>query len=128
MLYMMNISGLGLKNPHMCPDLESTFVYALFTIILLRDRYIYEYHTCIYCIGVVRVKPDNEPNRKLIMTTKTYSVIQSKIMDCINDQNSKTPIRSYSANSDCIRALLSVANDILTRDEFRRLYTECIEW
>lgn len=62
------------------------------------------------------------------MTTKAYTTFKSNIMGCINDQNSKTPRRSYSANSDCIRALLTVANDILTRDEFRRLYAECIEW
>ena len=125
---MMNISGLGLKNPHMCPDLESTFVYALFTIILLRDRYIYEYHTCIYCIGVVRVKPDNEPNRKLIMTKTTYDIIMSEIRVYLDDQDRKVPSRSYKANSDIIKALLDVACRLLTCDEFRRLYTECIEW
>ena len=74
------------------------------------------------------MNPDDKTNRRKNMSAKTYNVFRSNIMDCINDQNSKTPIRSYSANSDHIRALLTVANDILSREEFHRLYSECIEW
>ena len=73
------------------------------------------------------MNPDDEANRRKNMTEKTYGIIKTNIMTYINDQNSKTPIRSYKANSDCIKALLGVAHDLLTHDEFFVL-CEWIEW
>jgi len=57
MFYMMNISGLGLKNPYTRPDFESALLYALFTIMLLRDSIIYINVVLVICQDSGR--PDN---------------------------------------------------------------------
>ena len=53
-------------------------------------------------------------------------------MTYVNDLNSKTSIRSYSENNECIKALLETAHSILTRKEFFKIYYECkadcMEW
>ena len=74
------------------------------------------------------MKPDNETNRKLIMTTETYDIFMSELRVYLEDQDKKLPSRSYTGNSDCIKALLDVACRLLTTEEFRRLYAECMEW
>ena len=74
------------------------------------------------------MKPDNETNRKLIMTTETYDIIMSELRVYLDDQNKKVPARSYKGNSDCIKAILDVACKLLTTEEFHCLYSECMEW
>ena len=62
------------------------------------------------------------------MTKTTYDIIKSELRVYLEDQNRKVPSRSYKGNSDIIKALLDVAGRLLTTEEFRRLYAECIEW
>ena len=69
-----------------------------------------------------------KPIRKLIMTKTTYDILMSEIRVYLEDQDRKVPARSYKGNSDCIKALLDVACRLLSREDFHRLYSECMEW
>ena len=52
----------------------------------------------------------------------------SELRVYLEDQDKKVPSRSYKGNSDIIKALLDVACRLLSTEEFRRLYAECMEW
>ena len=100
-------------------------MYALFTIMPLRDSIIYINVVFLVCKDAGR---PGDLARKLIMTKTTYDIIMSELRVYREDQNRKLPSRSYKGNSDCIKALLDVACRLLTTEEFRRLYAECMAW
>jgi len=62
------------------------------------------------------------------MTKTTYDILMSELRVYLEDQDKKVPSRSYKGNSDIIKALLDVACRLLSTEEFRRLYAECMEW
>jgi len=74
------------------------------------------------------MRGDPEDLHGTIMTTETYDILMSEIRVYLEDQDRKVPARSHKGNSDCIMALLDVAYRLLPREEFRRLYSVCMEW